>query len=292
MHAVFGLILISLSVTISLAQTRAIPVKYNYDPNAGCKQVVLGSGFEKSGMVQYVARSKIIESKWIGKQLSIKIFVVSDCCPPDFLGYLVRNDTLQLYYGDKRSIPVKEGQPKEVEICMCGHNGCGYQFEYKIDGLKKNRNYLVGLSDVLGIGSRAPIPIGYTDGRFKSINYPKEGGLLEVRLDEKIDEAISSYKKLEPLYDSLLQLHRAGGSGESEIVGRIKWVWIDYFTAREAIYDKYVRHNLNTKKYSFRVDKFELDVQNQLKSLMPKLEIVSTFLSGGALSEAIKQYNR
>jgi hypothetical protein len=175
---------------------------------------------------------------------------------------------------------------------MCGHNGCGYQFEYKIDGLKKNRNYLIEISDVLGIGLRSPIPIGYSDGKYKSINYPIEGRLLEGRLDEKITEAMSAYKKLQPLYDSLLEMHRVGGSAQGEIVNRIKRVWIDYFALREAIYDKYVRSNVDSKKYSVKVDRLELNVQNELKSLMPKLEIVSTFLSDGAVSESVKEPNK
>jgi hypothetical protein len=159
MKAVLGLIFLSLTVNISLGQKRLVEVNYNRDPSSSCAHVRLGSGFEKSGMVQYVARPTIIESKWMDRQLTIKIFVVSDCCPPDYLGYMVHSDTLKLYYGDKKSIPDNYGRPKEVDICMCGHNGCPYEFEYKIDGLEKHKNYLVTVSDVLGIGSINPYPI-------------------------------------------------------------------------------------------------------------------------------------
>ena len=140
MKTVLGLIFLLLTVNISLGQQRLIEVNYNHDPNSSCGHVTLGSGFEKSGMVQYVARPRILESKWIDQQLTIKIFVVSDCCPPDFLGYMVHSDTLKLYYGDKKSIPDKYGRPKEVDICMCGHNGCSYEFEYEINGLQKDKN--------------------------------------------------------------------------------------------------------------------------------------------------------
>jgi hypothetical protein len=196
MKAVYGLILLSLTVNISLGQKRLIEVNYNHDPTNSCAHVTLGSGFEKSGMVQYVARPRIIESKWIDRQLTIKIFVVSDCCPPDYLGYMVHYDTLKLYYGDKKSIPDMYGQPKEVDICMCGHNGCSYEFEYKINGLKKDKNYLVAISEVIGMGSINPYPIGYTNGRYKSIHYSMKCNTFEVCLDEKIKEAIYIMKNL------------------------------------------------------------------------------------------------
>lgn len=289
MKTVLGLIFLSLILNNSSGQDRPIEVNYNHDPNSPCGHITLGSGFEKSGMVQYVARPRIVESKWTDRQLTIKIFVVSDCCPPDYLGYMVHSDTLKLYYGDKKSIPDKYGQPKEVDICMCGINGCCYEFEYKIDGLKKDKNYLVAISDVLGIGSINPYPIGYIDSNNKSIHYAMECSSFEICLDEKIKEGISHYKRLGPLYDSLLDLHKYGGSAERKMVNYIKDVWIEYFDCREAIYDKFIKSNMDHKIYSSKVNEFESDVAIELKLLEPRLEIVNKYLKGAAFTEPIQE---
>jgi hypothetical protein len=289
MKTVFGLIFLSLTANISLGQKSLTQVNYTHDPNSSCGHVTLGSGFEKSGMVQYVARPRIIELRWMDGQLTIKIFVVSVCCPPDYLGYMVHSDTLKLYYGDKKSIPDKYGRPKEVDICMCGHNGCCYEFEYKINGLEKEKNYLVAVSDVLSIGSIEPYPIGYTDSRYKSVHYLMKCSSFEECLDVKIDDAISHYKRLGPLYDSLIDLHKNGGPAERKMVDNIKDVWIKYFDCRDAIYDKFIKSNVNHKMYSLKVDEFESYVSKEVKLLEPRLDIVNKYLQSGALAEPIQE---
>jgi hypothetical protein len=285
MKFVVSLIFLSVTINICLGQNALTKVDYHYNPNQSCMLVALGSGFEKSGMAQYVARPRIIESKWLDRRLNIKIFVVSDCCPPDYLGYMVHSDTLKLYYGDEKSIPDKNGQPKEIDICMCGPTGCCYEFEYVIDGLNANKNYLVTVSDVLGIGSRDAYPVGYTDSSLKSIHYSTACNSFKVCLDNKIDEAISHYKKLGPLYDSLLALPRSGGPAERKMVDGIKNVWIKYFECREAIHDKFIESKLGKRVHKGKLTEFEAQVSSEVKLLTPRLDIVSKYLHGGAFLE-------
>jgi hypothetical protein len=288
MKRIWGIIFISIT-SIAWGQKRPIPVNFDSDTNNSCGHVSLGSGFEKSGMVQYVARPKIIESKWDGRQLTIKIFVVSDCCPPDFLGYVEQSDTLNLYYGDKKSLPNKNGQPQEIEICMCGHNGCCFEFEYRIKGLKRNTNYLVAISDVIGIGRITPYPIGYTDSKDKSVHYSRACTSFNVCLEDQIDEAVLQYKKLGPLYDSLITLRNNESPNQRDMVDHIKKVWIQYFSYREAIYDEFIRTKIDKTLYDSKINEFESRVWNELKLLEPKLNITNAYLSGGALSEPISE---
>jgi hypothetical protein len=271
-----------------MAQKRPIQVSYTPDYNNSCGEVILGSGFEKSGMVRYVARPKILESKWNGRQLTIKIFVVSDCCPPDYLGYMEQSDTLILYYGDKKSLPTKSGMPDEVEICLCGHNGCCYEFEYSINGLSRSTNYLVAVSDVLAFGLK-PYTIGYTDSKYKSVHYATECLSLDSCLEEKINEAVSHYKKLGPMYDSLINHHNNQSQKEKDMVDQIARVWIKYFVCREAIYDEFLRSNLDGDLYSRRLNQFESQIQSELKLLEPKLSITYEYLQGGSFIEPIKK---
>lgn len=278
-----------LIVNNALGQERLIQVSYTRDAQSSCGHVTLGSGFEKSGMVQYVARPKIIHSKWVEGQLTIKIFVVSDCCPPDYLGYIVNSDSLKLYYGDKKSIPDKDGRPKEVEICMCGFNGCCYEFEYKVKGLKQDENYLVTVSDVLDIGSIKPYPIGYTDSKYKSVRYSTDCKSFDECLDNKVNDAISYYKKLVPLYDSLIELHTQESAEERRMVNEIRKVWIRYFDCREAIYDEFIRSKVDQETYNSKLTAFESQVENELKILEPKLDIISKYLQGGAITESIHE---
>jgi hypothetical protein len=291
MKGVLWLTLFSLILNVAMGQKRLTQVHYARDSAYSCGHVTLGSGFEKSGMVQYVARPKIIESKWTDRQLNIKIFVVSDCCPPDFLGYTEQSDTLNLYWGDKKSIPDEHGTPKEVDICMCGSNGCCYEFEYSIAGLKRNTNYLVAVSDILGIGRVKPYPIGYTDSKEKSVYYSNECDSFDACLDEKIDEAILHYRKLAPLYDSLIVLHKSGSTREKDMVYRIKQVWISYFKCREAIYDEYISSKIESNLYNARTRRFELEVTSELQMLEPRLSITNEYLQGGSLIEPIKYKN-
>ena len=174
------LILLILLATAALGQKLPIQVKHSGDPHTSCGKATLGSGFEKAGMVQYVARPRIIDSKWHDTQLTIKVFVVSECCPPDYLGYLAKSDTLVLYYGNEKHLPTKAGAPEEVEICLCGTSGCCYEFEYNVNGLNRNTNYIVAVSDVLDIGFREAYAIGYINGKHKSIRYSNLCESLEV----------------------------------------------------------------------------------------------------------------
>jgi len=285
MKRVFGLLFLSLIANMLMGQNGLKQVDYTKEPKNTCRHVTLGSGFEKSGMVQYVARPKILESKWSGGQLTIKIFVVSDCCPPDYLGYMVHSDTLKLYYGDKMSISDKHGRPKEVQIC-CGFNGCCYEFEYKIKKLK-HKNYLVVTSNVLGIGLIKPFPIGYTDSEYKSVHYSSECRSFDVCLDDKIADALSYYKRLGPLYDSLIDLHKQENAGERKMVDQLKKVWIKYFDCREAIYDEFIKSKVDREVYSSKLAEFESQVEHELKLLEPKLDITSKYLQGGAIAERI-----
>jgi hypothetical protein len=282
-----ALVLLSLTIGIAIGQKRPIQVSYTPDYNNSCGEVILGSGFEKSGMVRYVARSKILESKWNGRQLTIKIFVVSECCPPDYLGYVERSDTLILYYGDKKGLPTKDGMPDEVEICLCGHNGCCYEFEYVINGLSRSTNYLVAVSNVSAFGLK-PYPIGYIDSKYKSVHYSRQCLSLESCLDEKIDEAVLYYKKLSPMYDSLIDHHNNQSQKEKDMVDQIERVWIKYFSFREAIYDEFLTSNLDGDLYNRKLNEFELQIQRELKLLEPKLNITSKYLHGGSFIEPIK----
>lgn len=288
MKIAWGLLLISL--TLNATQGQVLPVQVGYTPAAdnSCHEANLGSGFSKSGMVQYVARPVILHSKWSGDDLSIRIFVVSDCCPPDYLGYVVKSDTLILYYGDKKSVPQKYGSPAEIDICMCGHNGCCYEFEYNITGLNQKINYLVKISDVVGIGLAPPRPIGYVNGREKSIYY-HECDSLSKCLSDKIDAAISYYKKLGLLYGHLIDLHTRKSIGERKVVDEITGVWINYFSCREAIYDEFIKSRLDPKYYKSKVAEFEFAIADELELLNPKLEITNIFLRSGAFVEDIKE---
>jgi hypothetical protein len=288
MRRVWVLILFVLAGNIATGQKHPTQVRYGQDANSACGNVILGSGFEKSGMVRYVARPKIVESKWSGRQLTIKIFVVSECCPPDYLGYVKQADTLILYYGDKKNIPTKNGS-EEIGICMCGNNGCCYEFEYRIKGLNRNTNYLVAASPVLYIGRFKPYPLGYTDGRNKSIYYSAAGDSLETSLDTKINDAVSHYKMLGNLYDLLIEQHNNENSEERATIDEIEKNWIKYFKCKEAIYDEFVKSKLNASLYNSKIGDFESRVLHELKILEPKLNTVSKYLHAGGIDEPIKE---
>jgi hypothetical protein len=112
---------------------------------------------------------------------------------------------------------------------------------------------------------------------------------FEVCLDGKIKEAILHYKKLGPLYDSLLELDTSVGQSEKKMVDHIKDVWIKYFDCREAIYDQFIKANVDSKMYRAKVAEFELRVSNEVKLLEPRLNIVNKYLQGGAFAEPIKE---
>jgi hypothetical protein len=287
MKRIYLLVLLSFTVNISFGQKYPIQVSYDEDSNSSCGTVTLGSGFEKSGMVRYVARPKIIESKWRGRQLTITIFTVSGCCTHDYLGYVEQSDTLILYYGSQVNLPNKHSGHKEVEICMCGHNGCCFEFEYRITGLKKKTNYLVAISDVMGIGLIKPYLIGYIDEENKSIHYSQDCDLLEECLDKKIEEAVSNYKNLIPLYTLLIEQHKNENPVERETIDNIRRTWIRYFSCREAIYDEFIRSKLDQNVYSLKINEFESQVQSDLLLLESKLNITSEYLIMGSLREPI-----
>jgi hypothetical protein len=90
------------------------------------------------------------------------------------------------------------------------------------------------------------------------------------------------------LYDSLLELHKNGGPAEQKMVDHIKDVWIKYFDSREAIYDKFIKSNVDNKMYRLKVDEFESHVSKEVKLLEPRLNIVNKYLQGGALAEPIQ----
>lgn len=276
-------------VTSILASGQRLPteIKIVHPFDVSCQDAELGWGFELSGMVNYVARPKIIQSSWLEQTLSIGISVVAECCPPDFLGYSIQKDTIVLYYGFKQNIPTVRNPTDQIQVCLCGHSGCCYEFEYQIPNLRKNINYLIATSNVLDLNlnfKKSPNPINYLRSEHKSIFY-QHCDFPELCLNQYMEMSLKVYKELRPLYTDLMTEIERDSNAKGELLMKIRNLWTEFFSLEGAINDNFVKLKLEQKKYLEATAKHRSDLEAEMVELRKVLIEVDKHLYKGMFIE-------
>jgi hypothetical protein len=242
--------------------------------------VSLGSGFERSGMNNRVVPPRILESYWRADTLFVRLAVVLDCCPHDYLGYTLAADSLVLYYGVKSDIPPEKGEVSEIRVCLCVDTGCCYEFEYEIPGLNKATNYWIGAQDVVVFRRLNPFPLQYLYPEKQSILYSSCDN-LDRCFREHIEQSIVQYRKLLPLYEQLLGEIETDHKDKYQTIEQLRRIWWNYFSEERAIMDPYLRTRLAPGLWDQLMVEQRAAIAHELEKLSDIMNKVSRQVRGG-----------